>query len=1443
MPFVIGGGGISAGGGGLHFRDMPDVFINVAARTAWFGKAANAAVYLEFANDKSLAIIIGTISNATGFQTYVGDAAAVYDDANWLDRTDAVQSTTPGPLPSDGDIKTGYERNPDTNEFSDADKTKLTGIEPGAQVNVGVAYTQSDKTKLTGIAPGAQVNVGVAYTQAEKTKLSGSESRATADQTAQEISAALDVFLGNALWRTRLSGSALTAAIDAAVRSDVWRTDHTALRSAQAIVALLDAHFGGTDWRTGGGGGGGVPLAQVLTAIIAGDGVAIDRDTDGEITISESARYRPIFDVFTGAGTGSIRAHYGAADLSWTVRSIERQVLKLASALLSITGSADAGWQVTFKANSPQAGAAGTLYQASHIQRAAAVVGARAQVMLYGNRILLRYNEDGADNNGNRIGISISSGSIAFSYSKNDDGNMELGHGGDLTLQQVVDDINGIKDTDHYNFTASLVGEEGTNAVGSEGVTTSYVTAGGATETPSEPISISIDATAHIIIFHIDSSDTLTEIRSAPTFSDLTAIADVDIVGIVTEGTDTLDQALLDNGINFLGGVNAKMISAVADVPTKQITVTYAETDIAGDLFQVLTEAQMSPTYRGALATQSLETPGWTRLIGPATTGNGRFVGLSDTPEVILPRRVVSGNQTGDALEFIRQVTSPAGIPRVSKIPSSYTDAVLYLPTDEQTFSGRRLDRNVTPGFDLPDFYGFSDGEAQPATGSVAGGSDHLSWIGGPIGSRDANGAVTSWQPDYLASHARDWIAQWDRVTLNNVQYDIGGQYWQGGIWLTAIVDPPTFTTGAPVAMNYLRNDNTALWTNQQVVTRLAGLYWWNPDASPERYQHLEADGIFYRGVHALANVYQAGDLVSTAAGDAFLAIKSVPANTALSDKASWFSWKSAAPITVSTVLPAVADVPRNTMAAVGAAAATGLTTPPHYRRTEPRDAVIFRVDSLGAGRVGFSNRILSDHSFLGKSAAPGGSITPAISGLLGLYEQPRVGGGTTLQMESSLATDSVLGAVTGNLRISISNSEISVSHVGVSQGRRIWVAAKTVGPMFLKAGTVNSLKIINATTNSLYNLHAGDYLSPFTDRVLIDGDIANVERRLLQVGENRQDIVSLESDTVPTFNMLNYESLHIDHRSPRSWVGQRYPVSTTPATANSAFTLVTGHWLGTYSIDPTTAVENDVYYNRHNHTFRKYVSAEWVSGGFSYYSAFFFQPSHWLGERRDSNDAANYIVPPIGTDNYFFYHKGDGRVEQITNSTYNAPTGLTYRYAPHALVHADDIRKELLADHTLYTDKNATGMHISPTQWIVGAKIDFSRALTVADDDRIIACHLRWEERNPIDPTSKTQGHHRSFSAQIDGLTFRTLGERVSGVNGNSNSMTESADWYVRQPNWRPSGNFNTSAEMRISYGRERLSNGRDAIRFMLAAGDTQTRWAGNTRIFNFQGRFVLHH
>lgn len=89
---ILKAGGIGiGGGGGLHFRDPPDVFANEAARTAAFSAGgAVAGEHTQFAADRSLAIIIGTIAAPMMFMTYTGDAGA-YDDGAWLDRTDAVQ--------------------------------------------------------------------------------------------------------------------------------------------------------------------------------------------------------------------------------------------------------------------------------------------------------------------------------------------------------------------------------------------------------------------------------------------------------------------------------------------------------------------------------------------------------------------------------------------------------------------------------------------------------------------------------------------------------------------------------------------------------------------------------------------------------------------------------------------------------------------------------------------------------------------------------------------------------------------------------------------------------------------------------------------------------------------------------------------------------------------------------------------------------------------------------------------------------------------------------------------------------------------------------------------------------------------------------------------------------------------------------------------------------
>ena len=77
-----------------------------------------------------------------------------------------------------------------------------------------------------------------------------------------------------------------------AVGSTVWRTAHTALRSATQIVAALDLYLLGTAWRTPGSGGGGTGLdATAVAAAIAAAG----HDTP-------AARNTAISDAIAAAG-------------------------------------------------------------------------------------------------------------------------------------------------------------------------------------------------------------------------------------------------------------------------------------------------------------------------------------------------------------------------------------------------------------------------------------------------------------------------------------------------------------------------------------------------------------------------------------------------------------------------------------------------------------------------------------------------------------------------------------------------------------------------------------------------------------------------------------------------------------------------------------------------------------------------------------------------------------------------------------------------------------------------------------------------------------------------------------------------------------------------------------------------------------------------------------
>ena len=209
-------------------------------------------------------------------------------------------------------IKTAYEAESDTNAFTDSEKTKLTGVATGAEVNAvdsvagktGVVtldaddiddtstthkfataaqltkvddtsvFTSTEKTKLSGISTGAEVNAVESVntqtgaivldaddlsdasttnkfvTQAQKNVIDSVETGATADQTGEQIKTAYEGESNTNAFtdaeKTKLSGIETSADVNPAQVSSGEKTagTETASRvySPQDIHDMIDTH-------------------------------------------------------------------------------------------------------------------------------------------------------------------------------------------------------------------------------------------------------------------------------------------------------------------------------------------------------------------------------------------------------------------------------------------------------------------------------------------------------------------------------------------------------------------------------------------------------------------------------------------------------------------------------------------------------------------------------------------------------------------------------------------------------------------------------------------------------------------------------------------------------------------------------------------------------------------------------------------------------------------------------------------------------------------------------------------------------------------------------------------------------------------------------------------------------------------------------------------------
>jgi len=111
--------------------------------------------------------------------------------------------------PTASEIKTLYESNADTNAFTDAEQTKLLGIEAGAEVNPTASEIK------TAYESNANTN---AFTDAEQTKLAGIEAGAEVNPTASEIKTAYESNADTNAFtdaeKTKLSGIATGAEVN-----------------------------------------------------------------------------------------------------------------------------------------------------------------------------------------------------------------------------------------------------------------------------------------------------------------------------------------------------------------------------------------------------------------------------------------------------------------------------------------------------------------------------------------------------------------------------------------------------------------------------------------------------------------------------------------------------------------------------------------------------------------------------------------------------------------------------------------------------------------------------------------------------------------------------------------------------------------------------------------------------------------------------------------------------------------------------------------------------------------------------------------------------------------------------------------------------------------------------------------------------------------------------
>ena len=837
------------------------------------------------------------------------------------------------------------------------------------------------------------------------------------------------------------------------------------------------------------------------------------------------------------------------------------------------------------------------------------------------------------------------------------------------------------------------------------------------------------------------------------------------------------------------------------------------------------------------------------------------FTSLTDTPDIIGRGRDVVGNAAGTGLEFLRRIQNSSGLKVVASVPTIFEGATLHLKHAANVQSGDVADRQIRPGFVAPDFYGYSDGSAYSATGTLSGHAVPLAWIGSDRGTQAGNSAnVTAWGLDYMASPSRSWLSQFKGGWCGGRGFSLSdAEVFEGGVWLKGIPGNIRFTDGNVKSFQLKELDNHVYFRAETTVFSPGGILWWNGT----KYVLLGEDALIYKGLHVPANTYTEGDLVVAASGRAYVCIDVTPANTLITDTTKWLTLTRTSIVDVTgqgghpQIVKANKDqlhadfslprlwLPQHIPLAVTPATGTSALWPIEGKYSGTHD---YFPPNTPIGNIGYSR---AQHIWQRKDSA------------------------------SARATLTLVDAT---------------SEKADFPGAFVWLGERVDASAAAAQVPGNPAALAAATSYLFYN-----ETSLVVEKLATYGQsVSPGERyeamRLLTVDDKSVKPTSGN----PLVTAQNQFEIAVDPTVPRAWIGQRIPFAGTPAVGTSAQFTIADPFIGSFDADPPVAklgqAKNDfgVFSNGslagnvatartarteyegnnpawlavYNANRFLYVTLFWTDGGvkqslherrnaagnaweafpasyiieigqtyynkWRHYWAIFYDgidptgvwthtsylaafrsyagTTYWLGRRSSAIDAAAHVAQPKDiAGRYIFYNTSTYQVEQLSTDSIIAGVAARTDFHPIALLSEAD-KPEVLVD-TLASTAADVAVDMGTTSWTrrtsstVGAdeknQIAFNRQLYPGDDHRLMTIELIWEEVL----VSQTSAVKRNFLATISAGAFRRFVERTYMASGsNKGTLNGCADWYVRRPHYA-GGEMDKFAEMRISYGRFRAA------------------------------------